>query len=265
MVHILGPALRWFGSRKLFTGSLVVVVGVSLLSSAVVMASIPASNGTIYACRNAFLAGLIRVIDSPSQSCNSSYETPLNFAGGTPAFVANLVGADFNGIDLRYRDFSSANLTDADFRNSTLTGADFAGANLTNANFQSAYAKGASFVGVTLSPSMLGGLTEFLLSDFTNTNLSGQNFSNAHLRGSNFSGANLTNNTLQHVDFTNEGNQSTTFTNVDFSNTSFYEVNLTGASLATATLTGASWDNTYCPDGTYSDSNGNTCIGHLSP
>ena len=44
--------------------------------------------------------------------------------------------------------------------------------------------------------------------------------------------------------------------------------NLTNANLAAANLEGANvkdviWSNTICPDGTNSDANGGTCIGHL--
>ena len=44
--------------------------------------------------------------------------------------------------------------------------------------------------------------------------------------------------------------------------------NLTGANLTRATLTGANlsgvtWSNTTCPDGTNSNNNGGTCLGHL--
>jgi uncharacterized protein YjbI with pentapeptide repeats len=39
--------------------------------------------------------------------------------------------------------------------------------------------------------------------------------------------------------------------------------NLTGANLHVATITNVSWSNTICPDGTNSDADGGTCIGHL--
>ena len=40
--------------------------------------------------------------------------------------------------------------------------------------------------------------------------------------------------------------------------------NLIGASgLKTATLTGVTWSKTACPDGTLSNNDGGTCVGHL--
>ena len=56
---------------------------------------------------------------------------------------------------------------------------------------------------------------------------------NANLEGTNLPGANLTN------------------------------ANLTGANLTGAKVNGVTWSNTLCPDGTKSDANGHTCVGHL--
>jgi len=46
------------------------------------------------------------------------------------------------------------------------------------------------------------------------------------------------------------------------------DANLTGATLVGADLKGANvkgvtWSHTVCPDGTNSDANGGTCLGHL--
>ncbi|MGB8646486.1 MAG: pentapeptide repeat-containing protein [Anaerolineae bacterium] len=48
----------------------------------------------------------------------------------------------------------------------------------------------------------------------------------------------------------------------------FTNANLTNAAFSSATngtaatVTGATWNNTTCPDGTNSNNNGNTCVGH---
>ncbi len=98
---------------------------------------------------------------------------------------------------------------------------------LTHANFQSAVAILQFGIGFS------GSDPDFSGSDFTNTNLSSQSnpsdFSNVNLSNANFTGANLR-----------------------------YTTNM-----GTATLTGAIWSNTTCPDGTNSNNNGNTCVGHL--
>lgn len=38
--------------------------------------------------------------------------------------------------------------------------------------------------------------------------------------------------------------------------------NLTGAIVGVPTLTGVVWSHTIFPDGTFSDSDGGTCVGH---
>jgi hypothetical protein len=37
---------------------------------------------------------------------------------------------------------------------------------------------------------------------------------------------------------------------------------LTDAILLSANMTNVTWSNTICPDGTYSDHNGNTCVNN---
>ena len=73
--------------------------------------------------------------------------------------------------------------------------------------------------------------------------LSGANMKDANLARANLSGANL-------------------------KGANMIGANLTDAKLAGAELKGANvkdvvWSNTICPDGTNSDANGDTCVGHL--
>ena len=52
-------------------------------------------------------------------------------------------------------------------------------------------------------------------------------------------------------------------TNTDLTNANLTGANLTGATgLPSATVAGVVWSNTTCPDGTNSDANTNTCVGH---
>jgi uncharacterized protein YjbI with pentapeptide repeats len=84
--------------------------------------------------------------------------------------------------------------------------------------------------------------------DLTGANLSGADLSGAILNSVNLSGANLTG-----ADLT-----------VAFSTGSVLTgANLTGADLTGATLTNVSWWLATCPDGTFSNDNGFTCLGHL--
>ena len=101
--------------------------------SAVVLASIPDASGVIHACYTTAV-GAVRIIDSPSQSCNA-LETAItwNQAGpqgtqgatgpqgptgpsgpsGPGGFIANLVGADFTGAGLQYRNLATIDMQEA--------------------------------------------------------------------------------------------------------------------------------------------------------
>ena len=106
--------------------------------------------------------------------------------------------------------------------------------------------------------------------DFSNINFSNAIFVNGRLgdnddpitnnlfMNDNFTGAQLSAVQFLGADFTNAN-----FTNARIDGAGFKDVVLTGAQMTTAELTGTTWNNTICPDGTNSDANGNTCIGHL--
>jgi uncharacterized protein YjbI with pentapeptide repeats len=53
---------------------------------------------------------------------------------------------------------------------------------------------------------------------------------------------------------------NTNFSGVNFTNAQLYYMNLTSANLDDVI-----WSNTVCPDGTNSNDNDGTCIGHLDP
>jgi virginiamycin B lyase len=105
----------------------------------------------------------------------------------------------------------------------TLTNAQLAGANLAAANLLNANLSDANLAGANLAGANLNG-----------ANLSGVNLAGANLNGANLNGANLTGASLKGV----LSNSSTNFNNV-------------------------TWSNTVCPDGTNSNNDGGTCIGHL--
>lgn len=109
-----------------------------------------------------------------------------------------------------------------------LTGADLSGCDLTGSDLSGAVLEATRLYGATLSGADLSGVTG------TGTDLSGADLTGAALAGA----------SLIATDFTG--------------------ANLTGATLSVTTvLTGPVWSDTTCPDGTNSDGNGNTCLGHL--
>jgi uncharacterized protein YjbI with pentapeptide repeats len=127
-----------------------------------------------------------------------------------------------------------------DFTNPLTVGSRFAGKDLTNSYL--AYS--------ILTQADLSG-TIFINAELTGTVLSATNLSNANFTGANLSGTSV-----------NLAN----FLNTNLTNANLTSADLFGATnMDTATLTGVTWSNTTCPDGTNSDNNGNTCVGHLTP
>jgi hypothetical protein len=128
---------------------------------------------------------------------------------------------------------SNANLAGGYFLNAALSQANLQGAILSNANFS-----GANLSGADLSNSnpkaRLPLSANFTRASLTNANLSNSNFRGATFTGADLSGADLTNSSL---------------------------LGTTG--LQTATLTNVIWSNTVCPDGSNSDQDGGTCVGHF--
>jgi hypothetical protein len=204
--------------------------------SAIAFAAIPDSSGVIHACYRTN-GGQVRVIDSPTETCNGN-ETATSWDKATHGkFVDDLVGADFSNTSLAYRNFANTDLTNAVIGEGSLNGTVFTGANLTSVAVKNE------------------GTSNHLIqkANFTDANFEGgiyflheTSFNNADLHGVSWVGS-----TISGVP---------TFEGSDFSN-----ANLTGTDFSSAILTSAIWSNTICPDGTNSDDNGNTCIGHLVP
>jgi hypothetical protein len=88
-------------------------------------------------------------------------------------------------------------------------------------------------------------------------NLDNANLSQSDLVNANLDNANLTNAELNSANLENADLYLTNLTDADLSN-----ANLTGAGMIGANVTGVTWSDTGCPDGTLSNSDGNTCVGH---
>lgn len=159
---------------------------------------------------------------------------------------ATLVRADLTGTNL-----STVYLTDADLRGASMVGArmeetqfqsaNFSRADLTDASWFDAWGAHALFVGATLDGAEIEG-TFLMAADFTRASLRGTTFSASSF--DNLVGA--------------------TFTRSDLTGATFNGMNLTGATFLGATgLDTVTWINVTCPDGTNSDANGGTCMGHV--
>jgi hypothetical protein len=133
----------------------------------------------------------------------------------------------------------------------------FKGQDMSNSTIGQSTFEGSDMSGTIFKQSVITDV------NFKNTNLTGVDFSESNVPGwmeisAEFSGANLTG--ANFIDSKVSGN----FTSSNLTNANFTNTNLRQASdLETANLTGVVWQNTTCPDGTNSNNNGNTCIGHF--
>ena len=135
---------------------------------------------------------------------------------------ADLHGSDLTGAALEDAGLQRANLSWADMDGAGAGFAPFVGANLSNVSWRNGSGVGATFDGADLHRI-----------DFRGTDLRASSFVDADLRYAQLAG----------VDFTN--------------------ADLSGANLRRSSGFGsATFSNTTCPDGTNSDANGGTCVGH---
>jgi uncharacterized protein YjbI with pentapeptide repeats len=217
--------------------------------------------------------------------------TSLNGVSLVNAFIKNTAG--FAGRDYRTGiDIRGIRAENTDFSGSNFAGLEMTGIgtqpmmSINNVTFKNSNLTGANFSGITTAIRDIG-------ISFEGSNLTNTTFANADIHGrgnvpvfmfatgnnTNFSGVDMRGGYFQHVNLTNPN-----FTNVNLSmgaatfqqparffhavlnNANFTNANLNQAiGFTTATLTSPIWSNTTCPDGTNSDTNGGTCIGHFPP
>jgi len=92
-----------------------------------------------------------------------------------------------------------------------------------------------------------------------NANLSGANVASVNAKDIYLAGANLSGANLSQSAFVRATLDGANLTGAKLAGT-----NLRYATMQGATLTGVTWQQTTCPDGTNSNANGGTCIGHLA-
>jgi uncharacterized protein YjbI with pentapeptide repeats len=170
--------------------------------------------------------------------------------------VANAGSANLNGADLFFASLegtlSGINLSDAFMVHSSLDYAFLSNANLTGANaahsfFEHTTLSGANLTGTNLNGANLNDAT-LTSANLTDASIANSSLSNAFLQGTNLTGASLSGAFL---------------TDATLIETNLTNANLNGAVMLGATFNGVTWSNTTCPDGTNSNSDGNTCAGHL--
>lgn len=191
---------------------------------------------------------------------------------------STIIGLDLHGIDIARSDLSRvvggcdpdmprtnlagarfyrAIAVDARLCDAILDGADLHGTDLTNASLED-----ASLDHANLSWARLDGATAGF-APFLDANLSNASWIGGAATGARFDRADL-----HRIDFRGTSLRSTTFIGSDlryarFDGADLTDADLTGATWRRATgLATATFSNTTCPDGTNSDANGGTCIGH---
>jgi hypothetical protein len=113
------------------------------------------------------------------------------------------------------------------------------------------------FYGLNLAKASLWG--NLIDAIFTRADLTGATLNSQQLTGTDFSHARLNN-----AQIVGSSLQGARFNWADLTGVKFSNADLTGATgLNEALLTNVTWFSTVCPDGTMSDQNRNTCIGHL--
>ncbi len=168
---------------------------------------------------------------------------------------ANLVGANLSGAVLRFTDFSGADLSGADVSDADITGAVWSNTTCpdgTNSDDNGETCLGHFYIGdaCPVAPES-GPLRPGLV-------CVGADFSSADLRGVDLSGADLTEALFFNADLKGAQLVGTVLLRADMTS-----ADLVGADLYGAVLEGLVWSNTMCPDGTNSNDNGGTCLGHL--
>lgn len=234
---------RWFKAAGL-VGTFILVLSFLIQPTFFVSAhSGDNSSDKIHACQLNLLGivGIVRVVDD-NGSCNGG-ETALHWVESVdlpdawPKIITG--GLDSIGDRLAGFDFSDGIVSYASFLNTTdLTGTSFAGSLFKNVQFFDMVADGM---------------------DLSNTETSELTIGGSSMIGLDAAGADLSDRfKVNTSDLTNAN-----FSNADLSTAEFRNSDLTDADFTGATTTGITWVNTTCPDGTNSNSNGNTCAGHL--
>lgn len=176
-------------------------------------------------------------VDLNSGSIAGADARSLDWTGGGIGVDADVRNVNFSDADLTGVDLTRAFGTMANFGRTKLISATLREANFSNAAFRNAEANGALVAQANLRGA------DLFATNFTGANLTGAILADAVCNRTIFVDANLA--------------------SVNFTNANLTNANLSGATMTGAVVTGVTWSNTTCVDGTNSDANGGTCVGHL--
>jgi hypothetical protein len=241
---------------KVVIGAVALVAVGSLIGGGIAWAAVApppvplTPEDTMYACvspSGKVKAGTLKLNVAPT-TCPSATDWVRSWTAqgpegpqGPAGTTTNCVGYPHVGIDWHACELLAANLSFAMLANANLSAANLQSANLNGAILDSANLTGASL----------------RYSTVTNANVYGVNLNGAYLDGANLSNSGAQMSNLSYA----------ILTDANLTYTALFGSDLTGADLSGANLTGANvtdiiWSNTTCPDGSNSDSHGNTCIGY---
>lgn len=116
---------------------------------------------------------------------------------------------------------------------------------------------GSNSAGINCEATRRGEKPPSAHADLRSCDLSGMDLSNVTLRDAGLFVANLAHTSLVGADLSEASLSYSNAWGADFTDADLSEATLTGAN-----LTGVIWSNTTCPDGSNSDSHGNTCVGY---
>ena len=177
--------------------------------------------------------------------------TPASLPSGWAVVDGYLVGPQTN---LTGANLTGVNLTNTDLDKANLTGANLSGVNLTDATVKGSELQGTVLAGATLTGIVSGGALKGTPASLP----SGWALVGARVRYLVGPTANLT-----RADFYGANLAGTDLADANLTSANLSFANLTGANLSSANLTGAIWSDTICPDGSNSNSDGDTCINNL--
>lgn len=250
---------------------------------------VPGAGGGTVSAKDVFLAiHVCRFCDLRGLQLHGSFSAAgAVYSNGVEAVYSDLRGADLRDADLTRGFVSGSDIRGVDFTGTKMpfldgTHADsttlLTGAIFTVGDYCSLISdadwRGVDLHGVTIPHPCIGS------SRFDGANFANAIVSDADLTGDVFDGADMSGVNLQAGYFGSDGS----FANVDFTGANLSDVNFrTGATVAGSDMTdadltgmsgnhgvglvgldvtGVTWSNTTCPDGTNSNANWGTCVGH---